>query len=326
MPKNQPKKQRRFVFNDESVPNSYGFTIPTEGIGLKRFTKNPVMLNSHYNSTHSVLGSWDDVKVEKGLLTGLPVFDIEDEDAAKIAGKVERGFIKSCSMGVWFKRDDLKYIAGKLILVKCELYEVSIVAVPSNANAIYLYMDDSDKPLSDDEVQKLCLSVEGKTTPKNIPNQNTKEMKIKLESAASAALGLALGAELDGTAVSAEIVKLHAEKVAAELKYSNLKTEQETAKLTAVKDKVALAIKANPKLKPQEQELVNLGIANPSLLETVIKSAPNSKSLSAQIEGGEGNSEVKTADDFQKLSLDAQLAFKAEQPEQYNKLFTVKQN
>ena len=74
MPNQKPKKQKSFVFNDEKVKNSYGFSIPTSGISLKRFHKNPVMLDSHYNSTRGVLGSWDDVKAEKGMLTGLPVF------------------------------------------------------------------------------------------------------------------------------------------------------------------------------------------------------------------------------------------------------------
>ena len=82
MPKPKP-----FVFNDESVANSYGFIIPTSGISLKRFKQNPIMLDSHWNSTKSVLGKWEDVKVENGQLTGVPVFDSEDEDVTKIQGK-----------------------------------------------------------------------------------------------------------------------------------------------------------------------------------------------------------------------------------------------
>jgi len=321
MPNQKPKKQKRFVFNDEKVKNSYGFSIPTNGISLKRFKKNPVMLDSHWNSTHSVLGNWGDVKAEKGLLTGLPVFDSEDEDATYIEGKVARGFIKSCSMGIKFHRDDLKYIGGKLILEKCELYEVSIVAVPSNANSIYLYMDDSETPLTDEEAQQLCLSITPVIDPEIIPNQNKDTMKIKLESAASAALGLTVGAEHDSAELSAKIVQLESEKKAAELKYSTLKSTQDQAELTAIRTKVETAQKAGKFSAEKIEDFVNLGIANPALLDSTLDALPAKKSLGAQITGGEGDAEVKSADDFQKLSLEAQLKFKAEQPEEYKKLF-----
>ena len=38
-----------FILSDESVANSYGFHILTEGINLQRFNSNPVMLNNHRN-------------------------------------------------------------------------------------------------------------------------------------------------------------------------------------------------------------------------------------------------------------------------------------
>jgi hypothetical protein len=37
-----------------------------------------------------------------------------------------------------------------------------------------------------------------------------------------------------------------------------------------------------------------------------------------------GDNAVKTAEDFQKLSVDAQLSFKTTNPEAYQKLFTPK--
>lgn len=322
-----PKKP--FVFNDEKEENSYGFSIPTKGISLKRFKKNPIMLDSHWNSTRSVLGKWENITVKGGLLLGEPVFDSEDENVTVIEGKVERGFITSCSMGIRFKRDDLKIINGKLFLTKCELYEVSIVAVPSNANSIRLYVDDSDKPLTDDEVQQLCLSVlpvdaeEITPTTKNTENQN---MKITLTSVAAIALGFqATQLEHEASAVSEAIVKLEAEKKAAELKLSGLQQAQEAAKLQAITDKVDLAIKANPSLAAKKEDFVNLGIANESLLDTTLAAMPKTKSLAAQVTGGEGGAEMKTVEDFMKLSLDAQLAFKAENPEAYKKLFNVNQ-
>ena len=52
---------------------------------------------------------------------------------------------------------------------------------------------------------------------------------------------------------------------------------------------------------------------------------PVKTSLAAQVTSGEGSAEVKTVEDFMKLGHEAQLAFKAESPEAYQTLFTVKQ-
>ncbi len=68
----------RFILNDESSKNSYGFKIKTEGINLNRFEGNPVMLDGHINSTSHVLGSWKDIKKEDGKLTAETVFDLKD--------------------------------------------------------------------------------------------------------------------------------------------------------------------------------------------------------------------------------------------------------
>ena len=322
MPKPKP-----FVFNDESVANSYGFIIPTSGISLKRFKQNPIMLDSHWNSTKSVLGKWEDVKVENGQLTGVPVFDSEDEDVTKIQGKVERGFIKSCSMGVTFRREDLKMVAGKLVLEKCELYEVSIVAVPSNANSIRLYAPDSDTPLKDEEVKDLCLSIEGVDPNIETQNENNDKMKITLTQAAALALGFAASQlEHDVEDVNAAIGKLSAEKQAAELKLEILENDQKEAAKKAIENKVELAIKAGKIPADKKEKFVSLGLADEALLDDTLGSIPAKKSLAAQIENnGEDAGEVKSMDDFQKLSLEAQLAFKNDQPEAYNKLVTKKQ-
>lgn len=319
MPKPKP-----FVFNDESVANSYGFIIPTSGISLKRFKQNPIMLDSHSNSTKSVLGKWEDVKVENGQLTGVPVFDSEDEDVTKIQGKVERGFIKSCSMGVTFRREDLKMVAGKLVLEKCILYEVSIVAVPSNANSIRLYAPDSDTPLKDEEVKNLCLSIEGVDPNIETQNENNDKMKITLTQAAALALGFAASQlEHDVEDVNAAIGKLSAEKQAAELKLEILENDQKEAAKKAIENKVELAIKAGKIPADKKEKFVSLGLADEALLDDTLGSIPGKKSLAAQIENnGEDAGEVKSMDDFQKLDDAQQLAFKNDQPEAYKKLLT----
>jgi len=322
-----PKKKKTFIFNDEAVINSYGFVIPTSGISLSRFKKNPVMLNSHYASNSNVLGKWENVKKEKGVLTGNPIFDSEDENVTTIEGKVDRGFINSCSMGVSFNREDLSFINDQLVLKKCELYEVSIVPIPSNANSIRLYASETGELIKETEIQELCLSLSAvdpkKTTPEK--NQNSKEnMKITLTSVAAIALGFAATElEHDAADVNAKIVALNTEKTAAQLALSTIKTAQEAEKLTAIKAEVDLALKSGKIAANKVEEFVNLGIANSTLLTSTLASIPAKASLAALVEGN-GNTEVKTPEDFQKLSHDAQLAFKAEQPDAYKLLFTSK--
>ena len=168
----KPPVIKPFIFNDETIENTYGFSILTEGIGLTRFSKNPIMLSDHWNSNSNVIGKWQDVKKEGGLLTAIPDFDTDDEDAAKIAGKVERDYIKACSMGIIFDREDLAVIGSKVILTKCELIEVSIVPVPSNANSVRLMHADG-KPMEEKEIQELSLSV--------IPGIKNPELNLNID-------------------------------------------------------------------------------------------------------------------------------------------------
>ena len=99
----------KFILNDEAVVNSHGFRILTAGIDLTRFKLNPVMLDGHIRSNQTVIGSWKDITIEEGKLFAEPLFDMEDENAKLIAGKVERGVIKGASMGIYFSEKDLNY-------------------------------------------------------------------------------------------------------------------------------------------------------------------------------------------------------------------------
>ena len=316
------KKNGSFVFNDEKVKNSYGFYVNTQGIDINRFKQNPVMLDSHWKDTRSVLGIWENIKQEKGLLTGDPMFDSQDERVALIEGKVNRGFVKSCSMGISFDRDDLKYVEGELILEKCELYEVSIVAIPSNANSVRLYATQTGELIKADEVQNLCLSLIKGIKPKNNNKLNT-NMKITLTSAANIALGLVAAAELDVAELSAKVIALEAEKKASELKLSVMLEAAETEKLQAIDTQVEAALKAGKITADKKQKFVELGIANPELLTSTLDAIPAKKSFSATIIAS-GETQLKSVEDFQKLSHSAQLEFKQTQPEQYQKLFTKK--
>lgn len=318
-------KKKRFIFNDGSK-NSHGFIVHTDGINLTRFKKNPVMLDSHLVSNRSVIGKWVNITSEKGILSGEPVFDVDDADAALIAGRVEREFISSCSMGIRFNRDDLKYIDGALILEKCELYEVSIVPVPSNENAVRLYAEGSDELLSDEQIKQLCLSAIPTEFEEVSTNKN--DMKITLKPAILLALGFAAGTtEVEAAELEAKINALSAAKQAAELKLAQKEEAEETAKLAAINADVDAAVKAGQISADKKDDFVNLGIANPELLKSTLAAFPKKASLGALVQknGETATGEVKTKEDFQKLSDEAKLQFKQTQPDAYKELFTPKQ-
>ena len=315
-----------FVFNDENQANSYGFRILTAGISLKRFKNNPIMLDQHYNSTSAVLGLWENLTIDKSLLLGEPVFDIEDEAALKISGKVDRNIIKSCSMGITFKREDLKIVGEELIMTKCELYECSIVAVPSNANSIRLYAAESGELLKEDYVKQLCLSLQ-------IPEEETPELELNLENdmkkitltlAVLTALSFDKATpEVDVDAVEAAVLKLSNANAQLTAKCLALEAKEEAAASEAIETMVSLAITEGKIPATKKADFVALAQANFELAKSTLGGIPAKVTLGAAIVPNVPGA-VATKADFQKLGLDEQLAFKTNSPDEYKKLFNIK--
>lgn len=135
--------KQTFLISDETE-NSHGFSILTEGIDTTRFDKNPVMLYMHQRAV--VIGRWENLVKKDGKLFADAVFDLENEFSKEIAGKVERGFLKGASMGIHFDKEDLEPTANSL--QKCMLFEISIVDVGSNSNALKLYSELDFKELN----------------------------------------------------------------------------------------------------------------------------------------------------------------------------------
>lgn len=310
----------RFVLNDEKVANSYGFHILSAGISLERFLANPVMLDGHNQNNHSVIGSWQNVVLEEGKLFAEPLFDMQDENAKMIAGKVERGVIRGASMGIAFHKKDLAYEGGAVVLKKCSLFEASIVAIPSNANALRLQMDGVE--ISEEQIKELCLSF-SKTNP-----INTVDMKIQLTQLALVALGMnasckELSAEEIETAILAlskdrdtlkEKLSLSEEQVAAYVAKEKAQREALTAQM------LDEAIKQGKITADKRQSFADLAAQNFELAKATLESIPAKKNFSAGVTTPIGTTGVATMEDFQKLSLDEKLAFKNGNPEAYQKL------
>lgn len=328
-------KPKPFVFNDETVYNSYGFRTGNEGIDLTRFNSNPVMLDGHWNDNESVIGKWEDFKVDGVSLSGTPVFDTEDENAAKIAGKVERGFIKACSMGLVFNPANMVLEPnGKWLLAKSELLEVSIVPVPSNANAIRLYVDKDGKlELMKEEDVKMCLSALNTETKFDNNNSEKNMKKVFLSIAALVALGLEnkynAADGIDSSLIDEAVAGLKSKLDNAETKLSAAEsalkkfTDAEVAKLDA--DVKAFVDSVIPgKYDETERETVTkLAQTDLAFAKRIAESIPAKTNLAGEVKNPADATkpgEVKTMEDFQKFEHSAQLAFKAEKPDAYKKL------
>ena len=172
------KKANTFVLTDESV-NTYGFRLLTGGALLDQFRRNPVLFYNH-NDMDLPVGRWENIRIENTQVLADAVFDLEDEFAKKISGKVERGFLRAASVGLRMieTSDDPKVLLqGQQLptVTKWMLREASVVTIGANHNALRLY-DANDKLLSDDQILKLFDNM-GAPTP---PQQQQKKMKKEI--------------------------------------------------------------------------------------------------------------------------------------------------
>lgn len=314
--------KHKFVLNDETKVNQYGFRVLNAGLDLERFRANPVLLDSHRAwGTEGVIGRWENIQIEGNLLTAEAVFNDADPAAKLIADKVAGGFLKGASLGLNpFSMDNFKSAPdGSYDLVKSEVLEASVVSIPNNANAIKLYAttDEGMKEIKESEVPKILLMAN------EITNYKSKPMnKIKLTALAAMAIALNADIEHDVTAVDAGILKLKADLDAANQKIEGLEQLEADKKARLAAEMVDNAIKAGKIEATERENYIQLHAANPDLAKSVIEKLPGKNSLAGQIGNPANFGEIKSMDDFEKLNLSAQLEFKQTQPDAYKALFT----
>jgi HK97 family phage prohead protease len=129
-----------FVLSDESV-DRMGDVIRASGWRVANFLKNPVALFGH--DSRFIIGQWRDLRVEgtalKGRLQLAPsgtsdrIDEVRRLVAADILRAVSVGFRDIESRP---RRDADGKALGGFEFLKQELVEVSMVAVPANANAL----------------------------------------------------------------------------------------------------------------------------------------------------------------------------------------------
>ena len=142
--------KHQFIINTENV-NSYGYRILTDGIDYAQYMRNPIVLFMHErdgygNKGSEVIGRCTRLYKEGTTLIAEVEFDEQDEFAKKIAGKVERGYIRMASMYAEIKEVSTHpqhILEGQIYetVTACKLVEISIVDIGGNDNALKLSKD-----------------------------------------------------------------------------------------------------------------------------------------------------------------------------------------
>ncbi len=324
-----------WTLNDETKVNSYGFRLLNSGLDLERFRENPMMLAMHRDwDLNAVIGRWKNIRIEGHLLLAEDEFDMEDAEAKKIAGKAARGFLKGCSLGFLFLAEHfIKALDGVFELQKSEPYEGSIVVIPSNKNAVRLYSAPGVL-MTPDEIK---LKLSAMSAPVTVPTNEKPKPNFNMEkfTLSGAALGVLLAAGLsnqnDPEAVNATIAKLGADLKTAQENESTAKQALQTmkdAQLTAAKSNatamVDAAVTAGKLTADKRESFITLGISDPGMLTTVLESMPGKTTLGSKVTGSPAGAsdDPKNLDEFEKLPLAKQLAFRDGNPEGYKALFS----
>ena len=312
--------RKKFILNDETKKNQFGFRVRNSGLKLDRFQANPVMLDMH--DPNKVIGRWEEIQIEGNLLTAVAVFDIDDPEAAKIAGKVEREFLKGASLGLDpFNMNN--FVIGPddvYDLVEAEVLEGSVVSIPNNANAITvkLFATSEMKEFTEQEVSEILLMA----SELSQFNLNNPMKKITLTLSAVSALGLPGNTlEHEESVVSEKIVKLHAELEAEKLKVKGFEELEADKKAKLSATTVDADIKAGKIDATKRADYLKLHAEFPDIYKSTVTDAPVKSNLSSQVDNPANFAAVKSMDDFEKLNLSAQLEFKTTQPDAYKALF-----
>lgn len=290
--KNKTMSTTSFILNDEATKNSHGFYLCNSGGDFSRFTDNPVMLFSH--DMEKLIGRWNNLRIDNGRLLADPEFDEDDEVGLKCKKKVDKGYLKGASPGIIIKnaeyRDNLASGTTDLYVTKWELFEGSVVSVPSNAGALSLkiYSDlgdlvpDRDIKLYIEDIVKLGVS----NGSQSITNTITME-KITLSAEALVALGVADTA--DQGAVSAAIVKLGKTLIDATAKSEKLQQAIDANLKLQAEQLVSLAVTQGKISADKKQQFIDLALSNYDLAKSTLDAIPAKVSLGAlasQIQGG----------------------------------------
>lgn len=264
--------EKRVRLTNDSL-NSYGYRVLTSGIDLSLYEKNPVLLYMHRRGL--VIGRMTDIKVTDGEITGIPEFDEATDLSKQCKEQWEKGSLRMVSIGF----DVLEVSTDKELLLdgqtrptvtKSRIFEVSIVDIGANGDAIVLRKDGELITLGD-----------GGDCPLHLLSNNTNnnpQMELK-----TLALELGLPETADEATVNAKLAELKASKE----EHDKIVQENEQLKLAQITTAVDAAIAEKKIPADKKQHFLDIGkkLGIEDLNATLASMSPQVK-LSATIQPG----------------------------------------
>lgn len=267
-------KTNRVRISNESL-NSYGTRVLTAGMNVEQYNRNPVLLYMHERG--QVIGVVKDLKVEEGEVTGELVFDEATELSKRCKKQWEFGSLKMVSVGIDILEtsEEQKFLVqGQTAptITKSKLFEVSLVDIGANDDAIALHKDGVRLTLGKDAADVL--------PPLHSNNKSKKQKTMDQE---KLALMLGLPADADEAAIHAAIGQL----LAKGKEVDDLKKEKDVLLAARIEAMVDAAVDEKKILLAKKQQFVDLGkkIGAEELKATLDAMAPVVKA-SELIHGG----------------------------------------
>ncbi|TKT89479.1 hypothetical protein [Dyadobacter frigoris] len=301
-----------FLLIDDTM-TMHGIRFALAGGRWDRFKKNPVMLFMHTRG--QVIGKWNDLKLEGNGWFANPEFDLEDPEVKPIAGKVERGFLNACSVGVAIL--DAQMIGNEIVATDWEPYEASIVDSGSNPNSLQLYTPFGEV-VKDPEtyIKNLTLSIMSKTQE----GAGTATEKIVEKEVFPKSVALAAGLGEDATA---ETVAAHIKTVLEE--NATLKLVAETSKKTTVDLLVDSAFNQKKISDGDREHYKKLAMIDFDTTKKVLDTIPaitNLKEFANTPTPTSGETLKADKDEYDSLYKEGKLlTLKAENPDKFKRIF-----
>jgi len=156
---------RKAIISNESVDRD-GAVIVQKGINLDAFLKNPILLYNHDSSV--IIGKVLEIeKTANGLeISSIDFFDFgQGHEKSFVVEQYREGILNAFSVGILIAKKDIRKTEKALYIDKCELYELSLVTIPSNRDAVVKLFERTENG----EIKLCNLNLE------NMPTENEKD-------------------------------------------------------------------------------------------------------------------------------------------------------
>jgi len=317
---------KRIRLTDNSY-NSYNMRVITSGGDWSRFKTNPILLYAHIRAGYkdgklvTPPGRWKDMQFSDTEVTAVPEFDMDDPDAAILAGKYERGFLNAASIGIEpleVSYDGQDEFGNDLYsITRWRAMEASVTDIPSNGSAIAFYNSDFE-PIELSAVIELAAP---SSTKIDVPDMKFEHVPVKL--------GLSADASVDQ--VNAKIKELQSAQV--QLSALQAENEQLKAQVKASRDAeigtLLSTAKADKKIGEGDvanyRQMLELNFeTGKAIIEGLQPRVKLSDIPKTPAEGGKTMQfkyEGKTYTEMMQTDSAALTKLKADSPETFNKLY-----